>query len=174
MKMLIGTLTRVNEKNLKIQQLESELSNLRKLSTSNAELNKRATNQPKLLFDNKMSELEETAKEIKDQIKRIKSENIEMEKLISLKQVNYQESEKKLFSIKNSALQQEATKIHSDTTQELVNMQKEYDNLCLKKKQLLEVKNTKDREHKVLRDELTEYLKNLQQKFIGLLATGTV
>ena len=165
---------RINEKNLKIQQLEIELNDLRKLNASNVEINKRTRAIAKAPNENKVSELEETSKELKEQIKRIKAENMEMEKLISRKQSNYQESEKKLVTLKASMFQQEVKMKNANQSGELAKLKSEYENLCQKKKQLLELKNTKETEHKILKENLSEYLKSLQQKFLGFLSTGNL
>ena len=174
MKELTGILNMINEKNLKIQQLESELNNLRKLNASNTEMNKRTQAHNKANGDNKISELEETARDLREQIKRIKNENIDMEKIITQKQNSLQESERKLMHLKASTFHQESKKKVSDVTSDVDKMQAEYDALCLKKKQLLEIKNTKEAEHKLLKENLADYLKTLQQKFLGYLSTGNL
>lgn len=157
-----------------IQQLETELSNIRKLNASNVEINKRANTNAKVVSDTKVAELEETVKEIKYQIKKVKSENMEIEKIISHKQQNYVEAEKKLLSLKSSMFQQEAKKKNGELPTDMEKLQSEYDNLCQRKKKLLELKNSKESDHKVLRENLTEYLHNLQQRFLGFLSTGNL
>lgn len=159
---------------MKIQQLETELTNLRKLNASKCEINKRAPTNNKSTSESKLAELDDTVKDLKDQIKKIKSENLEMAKLISRKQTTCQESEKKLLNLKKSMFQEETKQKEEKKASELEKMQAEYESLCQKKKQLLELKNSKEADHKVLKDNLAEYLKNLQQKFLGFLSTGNL
>lgn len=152
--------------------MEADLTNLRKLNASNVEMNKRSSQYTKPANDTRLLELEATFKELKDQIKKLKADNIELEKAISIKQISHKDSEKKMLSIKTSMLHQEAK--NNVAGPDIDKLQTEYDNLCVKKKQLLEVKNSKESEHKVLRENLGEYLKNLEHKFIGFLSNGNI
>lgn len=162
----------MDDRALKIKQLQAELSNLKKLNASKIEIMRRTIGEQRTLNEVKAKELEVTCKTLKDQVKNLKTENIEIERQILHKQSAFAEAEKKLMNMRASQLENQ--KLIEGEIAQLEKLQVEYDGLYTKKKELLDVKNAKEEEHKILKDNLKVYLKELQQKFIGYLHNGSM
>lgn len=169
-----GAISRIGERQGRAQQLEDELSNLKKSNATQLQINRRTSDQNRQSNVSKAVELTERCAELQDNVRKMKLDNAELEREIQRKQAACAEAERKLAEMKQAAAQQQLEQTLSEHQSEAERLQLEFDALSSKKKELLEHKNAKDEEHRVLKDNLKDYLHDLQQKYMGYLFNGSI